>query len=542
MWGCLSDKDSPVHTTEKDAEVAGDSLSDTLMDLPELPKVREAPAIVDRAGTVLAMNTNEQASAGIFLRPSRAYPYGSMAAALIGFRGRHGEGLFGIEYLSDTLLLKSRSGKSGTRLLTPDNRLPLTISKDIQLWAEEDLSRQMKRLKAATGSMVIMDVRTGELLAMASQPGWDPENAWDRPDRELVNHAVEDEIDAWLFFPMMKWAQMFEQYRSQKAAAEADNSTSSATSGQVTGDSGINETVELFENRRAKRWGWTELTSEFVLWSPWKEASMKDFSFDAALVRGMWKIGLGQETGLGLSGEKSGSLPAMPPEEWEKLAFNTVRATPVQMLRAFSALINGGNVPDVNIFLNRNGLQDCEESGVEWLTPETSKWLRKELFLKDGPSLAAIKLAVPQASGKKQKRLQYACEQVLAMGFWPAGTPRIAYITVLGKTAYDPRKRRGTLGKSVKLAKRAWNLLAQESRPGAGRPAAESRRVVCRRRGVAVMPDLKGVTMRTAVMAMMEMGIVPEVKGTGVVVSQAPLPGTTVKKDAPCTLVCRRLN
>jgi hypothetical protein len=112
---------------------------------------------------------------------------------------------------------------------------------------------------------------------------------------------------------------------------------------------------------------------------------------------------------------------------------------------------------------------------------------------------------------------------------------------VLGKTAFDPRKKSGTLGKSVRVAKKAWTLLKQESKPGIHTASVQRKSVVGRDKTGKTMPDLRGSTMRQAVKAVMELGLVPVVRGTGKVARQHPRPGAAINRQGACKLICSRL-
>ncbi len=540
IWGCLPDRDAGP--TEQLATLAPGSI----LQKGHAPVLfsSKPPVIVDRADTVLALNApaGSAESGPGFVSGScpRRYPYGTLAAALIGLRGKHGQGLYGIEYLCDTFATGGACGLASS-VISKDNRLALTISKDIQLWAEQDLARQMKRLDARTGSLVMMDIETGEILAMASSSVAGSTEPCSVAGERFVNHAISDELDAWLFFPLMEWLRQYEAAHSETVPApdsqDGPDKTVTARKDDAEGS------TSPFIRKGRKKWSWGTVTPGMVLWSPWDRDVMSSFSFDAASVREMWKLGLGQESGLFLSGEKQGSLPTMAPASWEEVPFNSVRATPVQMLRAFSALINSGRVARLSVMQGQAAnAKHVEQADTRWLTPDSSEWIRSELALDDGPSLAAIKIKDDPhelRDDESAKLRDGTCAQVISLGFWPEKQPRIAYISVLENTAHDPRIKRGTLGKTIRTAKRAWTLLEQESRPGimlASSKAAGKKLKTGEKS--SVMPDFRGMSLRRAVAAAMQSGLSPRVKGSGVVVRQQPAPGQRLGKSRDCLLVC----
>ena len=542
IWGCLPEREAG--TCEQRATLAPGSIlagSGTAAQF-----FKDPPVIVDRSDTVLALNIAAQnTESDVDFTPgtgARSYPYGTLAAALLGFRGKHGQGLYGIEYLCDTFAT-GEARDLASCVISPDNRLALTISKDIQLWAEKDLDRQIKRLGAESGALVMMDIRSGEILAMASGPVKNHKNAWSWPGQKFVNHTISDELDAWLFFPMIEWLR---QYNSAYTVAEDDSESDNqggASETDISGKGHEENSPSIFTRKGRKKWSWGTVSPGLVLWSPWDNEIMREFRFDPSSVRVMWQLGLGQESGLALSGEKHGSLPTMSPSGWDDMAFNTVRATPVQMLRAFSAIISSGRVVKLSVMKGQvSDKNRIEQADSAWITPESSEWIRSELALNDGPSLAAIKVEDnPRAikEGQTKKLRDRGCAQVVSLGFWPEKNPRIAYISVLENTSHDPRVKRGTLGKTIRTARRAWSLLEQEAVPqtrlASAHPAGKK---LNNCKNPAVMPDFRGMTLRRAVAAAMGSGLNPQIKGSGVVIQQQPKPGQSLGKSRECLLIC----
>ncbi len=121
----------------------------------------------------------------------RFYPMGSLAAHIIGSCDKFGEGQEGLEFRYQKVL----AGRNGYRRIEKDARrrpigidaedyspathgqnIVLTIDAAIQMMAEEELSAACKQFKARRGEVVIIDPRTGEILALANWPGYDPQN------------------------------------------------------------------------------------------------------------------------------------------------------------------------------------------------------------------------------------------------------------------------------------------------------------------------------------------------------------------------------
>lgn len=128
---------------------------------------------------------------GIGAKPERerVYPAGSLAANIVGFVNAKGDGAGGLEYgMNDVLAGKDgkavvESGREGRRIPTaskyrraprPGKSIRLTIDRDIQWKAQQAIAAQVREAKARRGSVIVMDSGSGEILAMAAAPTFDP--------------------------------------------------------------------------------------------------------------------------------------------------------------------------------------------------------------------------------------------------------------------------------------------------------------------------------------------------------------------------------
>jgi cell division protein FtsI (penicillin-binding protein 3) len=183
---------------------------------------RDAPAIEDdlrkdsgfvylarRVGLVTAAKIEKLGPPGVGIldEARRLYPGGSLASNVVGFIGTDQHGLSGLEYAFDGLL----DGEAGWRVLEQDPRgrripqglftevlpqpgadLQLTIDPDIQLSAERALAAAVKKTKASGGMVTAIDPRTGEVLAMASNPTFNPNDLHDVDMTKTRNRVVTD--------------------------------------------------------------------------------------------------------------------------------------------------------------------------------------------------------------------------------------------------------------------------------------------------------------------------------------------------------------
>lgn len=137
----------------------------------------------------------------------RIYPAGDLAGSLIGFVGDDGTGLGGIEQVKNAVLAgqdgeqRVEIGRDGQRIpMTRNQRkapiegrdVRLTIDRDIQWAAQKAIAEQVKATGSASGAVIVMDVRTGQIVAMANAPELDLNNWRKSPQERYINRAAAD--------------------------------------------------------------------------------------------------------------------------------------------------------------------------------------------------------------------------------------------------------------------------------------------------------------------------------------------------------------
>jgi cell division protein FtsI (penicillin-binding protein 3) len=165
--------------------------------------------------------------AGVFADPSsqRVYPNGDLAAGILGWVNADGKGGGGIEQELNKQLSgkdgKIRYAQSGGREVptagstetpaVPGSDVELTIDRDIQWAAQNAITEQVKKSKADRGYVVVQDTRTGQILAMADSPGFDP-NDLSKADAEAMgNAAVQDAYEPGSTAKVMSMAAVLEE-------------------------------------------------------------------------------------------------------------------------------------------------------------------------------------------------------------------------------------------------------------------------------------------------------------------------------------------
>ncbi len=285
---------------------------------------------------------------GFLPEPLRLYPNRELAAHVVGFEGVDG-GLEGIERaLNDTLV--GTAGKAvvgrdalGREVVTeailqkpaPGHGVMLTIDRTIQYLAEREIDAAYRRTQAKAAMAVVMEPRTGDVLAIAVRPTFNPNTFLDVPSRDYWrNRAVTDPFEPGSTFKVILAAAALEE------GVVRPEDRIWAENGSIT--------IAKTTIRDWKKYGW--LSFGEVLQNSSNVGSIK---VGLALgreryYRYMTAFGFGALTGVGLAGESRGQL--RDPQRWSALSLPTmsigqeVSVTALQMVAAFGAVANGGTL------------------------------------------------------------------------------------------------------------------------------------------------------------------------------------------------------
>ena len=288
------------------------------------------------------------AGLGFYPEELRFYPQGTVAAQVLGYAGLDNKGLEGLERSLEGTL----AGKPGSQTIvkdpfgraldvvettreTPGKDVRLTIDRQIQANAEEVLAETVRRWNARSATAVVLDPRTGELLAMATAPRFNANRfPKTRADRRR-NRAVTDTYEPGSTFKLVTIAAGLEEgivgprtsFRLPPTLKVADRTIREAES-RGTERMTVREIVEYSSNigtiTIAQRLG---------------EGRLADW---------IDRFGFGAATGVDFPGESPGY--ALPLEEWSGSTIGTVpighgiAVTPLQMARAYAAMANGGRL------------------------------------------------------------------------------------------------------------------------------------------------------------------------------------------------------
>ena len=366
----------------------------------------------------IASKIDELGYDGVYLvkESKRYYPYGSVLSHVLGYVGIDNQGLSGLELTYDDYLngkngaIKYFSDGKGNRLELsevyeePQNgiNIQLTIDLDIQLAAERELDNIMSKYTPEHALILAMDPDTGEILAMASRPNFDPNNYQD-----YTTETINQNLPIWMTyepgstFKIMTLAtsleeqtvNLFEDTYYDDGSVNVDGATIHCWK---SGGHGAQTFLEVVENSCNP--GFVELGQRLGT---------------NTLMSYITNFGFGSKTGIDLNGESNGILfqvDKMGPVELATTAFGQgISVTPIQQVTAVSAAINGGTLYEPYLV-------------SEMLEPETNSII----YTKEPVMRRKV------ISEETSKLVRYALESVVANG-----SGRSAYIEnyrVGGKT------------------------------------------------------------------------------------------------------------
>ncbi len=383
-----------------------------------------------------------------FLEDSRrVYPSNELACQVLGFVGVDDEGLSGLELYYEELL----GGAPGRLIGERDSKgrpipggityeeeavdgedIVLTIDKDIQYQTQVALNEAVERWGAKAGSVVVMDPRNGEILAMASSPQFNPNRFAEGDEEAFRNRAIVDTYEPGSTIKSLTAAAVIDA-----GLYGPDSVFELPPTIQIGG-----RTIHESHDRAAVSWTLTDIVTQssnvgaVKLGLALGEESLYDY---------FSRFGLTEKTGVDFPGEVKGWLGT--PDSWSPSSLATitfgqgVSMTPLQLARALGAIANGGNLVTPH-FLKESSVETDKAPRLvteRAISEETARQMRVVLtdVVNEGTGSAA---AVPgyEVAGKTgtaQKartdgKAGYAQGKYVASfsGFLPAEDPRVLII------------------------------------------------------------------------------------------------------------------
>ncbi len=383
----------------------------------------------------------------------RLYPNGSLASQLLGFVNKDDEGMEGLELVLDKKIRGSRQ----TQLLRTDtNKIPifnsvlerilpdkeravqLTIDSTVQYIAEKSLDNVMQRNRPEGAAIIIMDPKTGEILAMASRPNFDPNEYYKGNADKYKNRAVVNTYEPGSTFkPIM-------------AAAAVDSGKWDIH--RVYHDVGhIQVADRTFYNWDKQGLGNVTLTEilKFSINTGMVELGLT--TGGETMTEYAERFGFGKATGIELPGEQEGILfdpKTMSPVDVAAMSFGqSIAVTPLQMVQAFGALANKGHMmkpflvkeidnPDGSVY-EKTEPKEVGQPISENTAQTISKILSEEINSGGGQSAKVDGYTFCGKTGTAQRinhgRAGYAEGQYIAsfMGFGPLEDPQYVVLIVV---------------------------------------------------------------------------------------------------------------
>lgn len=288
---------------------------------------------------------------GVLVMPeySRYYPEETLSSHILGFVNSDGNGQYGFEGYYNNELKGQEGNVKGEKdtlgrvisLLEQDDpkdgaSYVLTIDRSVQYFVEKNLKEAVEEYEADSGMVVIMDVETGGILAMAATPSFDPNKYKESAQKDqsvFINPVISHLVEPGSVFKPIIMASAFdagvitpETRGTFEASVKVDNHVISTAEKKAFGDESM-EDVIINSDNVAMVWISELLGSEKMY------SYLKDF-------------GIIDKTGIDLSGEVVGMVPAL--KSWRDINRATisfgqgVSVTPIQMVAAYAAIANNG--------------------------------------------------------------------------------------------------------------------------------------------------------------------------------------------------------
>jgi cell division protein FtsI (penicillin-binding protein 3) len=504
---------------------------------------------------------------GVYVEPNRYYPQGQLAAQIVGFVGRDSQGLEGVELRYDGYL-RGESGSSvverdalGRRVLVqgvetlqipPGSDLQLTIDTSIQHLAERELEATATKYRAKAGVAIVVDPFTGEILALANYPYFNPNNFTRQSSNQWRNRAVTDSFEPGSTFKTILAAAALEEGVVGKEDLFYCENGKYAYAGKI-----IHDTHEH---------GWLPFAKIIQYSSNIGVTKVAEKLGKERYSKYIEKFGFGQPTGVDLPGEAVGLIRR--PDKWAAIDLAThaygqgISVTPMQLVMGYGAVANGGILmrpfvvrratgPDGRVLWENQ--PHVVRRAISESTARTLTSILKGVADEGGTGVLAsvegFEVAGKTGTAQKAEHGVYTKKRVASfVGFVPADEPRLVMAVILdepeasvyGGTVAAPAFRNIAAATLQRLA------VAPDKAAPAAPPAPllheaalklppKSERAA-RVESDADVPDFIGLSLREAVEKARALNIKVEMRGNGYVVKQSPLPGAAWNKNGTLTL------
>jgi cell division protein FtsI (penicillin-binding protein 3) len=514
---------------------------------------------------------------GFLAEHRRYYPQRELMAHVLGYVGVDNTGMSGVEYALEEEI-KGRAAKvvvhtdarrrpvSHTeRPSTEGHTVVLALDQALQHLAERELDRAMAETQAAAGMVVVVEPFSGEVLAMAGRPTFNPNRYASYPSARWRNRVVSDVFEPGSVFKIVTAAAAIQEKVVEPTEVLDCGNGKIEIAGTVVNDHAVFNRL-TFAQAVTK-------SSDIGMIRVAQRLGRENF---ARYVHG---FGFGAPTGVDLPGESAGLL--RPTARWSALSLPSmsfgqeVGVTGLQVAMAAAAVANGGYLMKPLVV---GRVEDAQGTAVKEykpvvvrrvLEPDTVDTLTEILkaVVTDGTGRPAAVpgYVVAGKTGTAQKvddaSGRYSMQDHVAsfVGFVPAARPALVILVSLDSPR-GPKNQGGDVAAPVfaRIAEDALRYLAvppdDGSRvlravavapetivPAAYRPQPVREAPMAPADEPGLMPDLRGRSAREAAIAAARRGLVVELRGSGRVVAQSPEPGAEIDPGNTCVLTLDRV-
>lgn len=380
---------------------------------------------------------------GLKAESRRYYPAGEISAHLIGVTGIDGHGLEGVERSYDQWL----TGEAGKRTIRKDRYgrvvenialeereqgkpLTLTIDQRLQAIAYREIKQAVADHRATSGSAILLDVKTGAVLAMVNAPSYNPNNRADLQSFKMRNRVLTDAMEPGSTVkPFVVLAAL------ENGAATPDTVINTGNGIMQIGGSRVRDTSKVGKAdlamilKKSSNIGVAKLALDMPL-----EALLGLYS----------SVGLGEMSGLNLVGETTGIFPNR--RRWSKFEIATLSfgyglsVTPIQLAHAYATLANKGVYEPIHIIENNE--QDFSKQIIDRDNAQLVLEMLEGVTQKGGTATRAAvpgyRVAAKTGTSRKAEAGGYSDEYIaITAGVAPVSDPRVSLVVVVNEPQGD---------------------------------------------------------------------------------------------------------
>ncbi|EOK5700545.1 penicillin-binding transpeptidase domain-containing protein [Vibrio vulnificus] len=380
---------------------------------------------------------------GLKSESRRYYPAGEVSAHLVGVTGIDGHGLEGVERSYDNWLTgeagkqtirKDRYGRVVENIAYEDRQegksLELTIDQRLQAIAYRAIKQAVADHRATSGSAVMLDVKTGSVLAMVNAPSYNPNNRSDWQSYKMRNRIITDSLEPGSTVkPFVILAALENGVATKDTVIDTGNGILQVGGSRVRDTSKVGKADLTEILKKSSNIGVTKLSMEMPV-----EA-----------ILGMYNsVGLGEPSGLNLVGEVTGIFPTRSrwsPIERATLSFGYgLSITPIQLAHAYATLGNEGMYEPIHIIKSND--RDMAKQVVSKQHAREVLNMLETVTQKGGSARRAAvpgyRVGAKTGTSRKATAGGYSDEYITyTAGIAPVSDPRIALVVVVNEPQGD---------------------------------------------------------------------------------------------------------